>query len=164
MAQVLAPHGIRGEVRCRLLSDDPRRLAAGATGWLRVAGQEPRPARIVASRPGPRGAFLVKFEGVGDRSAAEALRGALLQIPVEQVRPLPEGSFYWFEVVGMEMVDEQGKALGTVSAIVRSAAHDLWEVTPSSGGPSFLVPAVRAFVRSVDRSARRIVVNLPPEL
>lgn len=164
VAKVLAPHGIRGEVRVEVLSDDPGRLASVRACWLRVAGGESRPAEIVAARPGPRGTAIVAFEGIGDRTAAEALRGALVEIPVERARPLPEGRFYLFELMGMEVVTEQGQRLGHISGVLRSPAHDIWEVSRPSGEQPVLIPAVRAFIGAVDRAARRVVVRLPEGL
>ena len=164
VARVLAPHGIRGEVRVEVLSDDPGRLASVQECWLRLAGGECRPAEVVAARPGPRGTAIVAFKGVADRTAAEALRGALVEIPVERCRPLPEGRFYLFELMGMEVVTDRGQRLGHISGVLRSPAHDIWEVSRPSGQPPVLIPAVRAFIEAVDRAARRVVVRLPEGL
>lgn len=163
VARVLAPHGIRGEVRAEVLSDDPQRLSSVQECWLRLPRGGSRPARISGVRPGPGGTAIVAFDGIGDRRAAEGLRGALVEVPADRCPPLPEGRFYLFELDGMEVVDEQGRHLGRVSGVLRSRAHDIWEVTRPAGRP-LLIPAVRAFVVKVDRGARRVVVRLPQGL
>jgi len=163
VAQVLAPHGVRGEVRVAVLSDDPGRLGSVRACWLRL-GDQVRPATVVSARPGPRGSVIVAFEGVTDRDQAEGLRGAWVEIPRDQVRPLPEGHFYLFELMGLEVWTHDGRYLGRVSGVLRSRAHDLWEVTPPAKGEPVLIPAVRSFVERVDREAGRILVRLPEGL
>ncbi|NLG68160.1 MAG: 16S rRNA processing protein RimM [Firmicutes bacterium] len=163
VAQVLAPHGVRGEVRVAVLGDDPGRLGSVRTCWLRL-GDQVRPAAIVSARPGPRGSVIVAFEGVTDRDQAERLRGAWVEIPGEQVRPLPEGHFYLFQLMGLEVWTQDGRCLGRISGVLRSRAHDLWEVTPPAGGEPVLIPAVLAFVERVEPEAGRVLVRLPEGL
>lgn len=164
VALVLGPHGIAGEVRVSPLTDDPGRLARLGACRVRLPDGSARTMRVAGGRPGPRGTMLLRLDGVRDRDRAESLRGAVLEIPVGDVPPLPEGYFYWFELVGMDVVTEEGEALGSVGGIARGRAQDLLEVQrPGRAGP-LLIPAVRAFVVTVDRNRKRLVVRLPPGL
>ncbi|MEW6046974.1 MAG: ribosome maturation factor RimM [Bacillota bacterium] len=164
VAKILAPHGIRGEVRAEVLSDDPARLASVGACFLRLSGGGAIQVEVVRARPGPRGSVIVAFSGIEDRDAAEKLRGALVEIPRDAVRPLPEGHIYLFELLGMEVVTEGGERVGRVTGVLRSPAHDIWEISRPEGGPPVLLPAVRVFVGAVDPAARRVVVRLPEGL
>lgn len=137
-------HGIRGEVVVDVLSDVPGRFDAGATVVL--AGNE---RTIVGSRP-HQGRLLVRFEGVGDRTAAELLRGATLEAPPADVSD--EETYYAHELVGMAVVDADGGDLGHVSALIElpeAAGYDLLEVTRADG-TSWLLPAVDDYVEVAD--------------
>ncbi len=150
--------GLRGELKL-----DPSRigagaLAAGMTVRASLADGTARELRIRSLRP-HKGRPLVSFEGVGDANAARALVGALLAIDRAAVE-LAAGEFFDEDLVGCELVDEQGRGLGAVVAVEHFPAQDVLRVGPRRA----LVPLVRAFVRAVDVGARRIEVSLPPGL
>lgn len=109
-------HGLRGEVAVALSSDREERLAPGAT--LLVDGG----ALVVASSRRHQDRWLVRFEGVDDRDAAEALRGTVLS-----AEPLAaaEGELWVHELIGCEVRDSTGAVLGTVEAVEANPASDL---------------------------------------
>jgi 16S rRNA processing protein RimM len=138
------PHGVRGDIYVDLITDREERVAVGARlqaggRWLTVA---------TARRAGTR--WLVHFEGVPDRTAAEKLVNLpLLAEPL----PTPDDGLYVHDLIGSEVVDTHGTVLGTCTSVLANPAHDILEL--STGG---LVPVV--FL--VEASAGRIVVD-PPE-
>jgi 16S rRNA processing protein RimM len=142
------PHGVRGEVTLTLLSRRPERVAVGARWW--VDGRE---VVVEAARP-HQGRYLVRITGVTDRTAAGALTGSRVfagPLPSE-----PDDEVVWVhEVVGAEVVDRTGRALGRVVAVEANPAHDL--LVLDGGG---LVPMV--FV--VEHGAGRVVVDPPDGL
>lgn len=140
-------HGLRGEVVVHLLSSEPEvRLAPGATLGRADGGP---PLTVVAARP-HQGRWLVRFEGVHDRSGADALRGVELH-----AEAIDDPDALWVhELVGAEVVDIAGTACGTVAAVLANPASDLLEL---EGGA--LVPVV--FVRGWDDDGR--VVIDPPD-
>jgi 16S rRNA processing protein RimM len=140
-------HGLRGEVVVHPVSNRPERFAAGAQ--LTVADVD---RRIVSSRP-HQDRYVVRFEGVEDRNAAEALRGA--RITGEPLGDPEDGEVWAHEVIGSEVLDRAGHFLGRVVAIEQNPAHDLLVL---DSGP--LVPMV--FV--VEQEAGRVVVDLPDGL
>lgn len=162
VARVRAPHGVRGELRVEPLTDDPGRLASLGPCRLRLPGGELRAARVVEVRPGPRASVLVRLEGVEDRTAAEALRGAYLEVPAGSAPPLPEGRYYVFQIVGCQVVDEGGALLGHIEEVLQTPAHDVWVVRRDRG--RLLLPAIRQVVQEVDVEAGRVVVRVPPGL
>lgn len=140
-------HGLRGEVVVHPVSNRPERFAAGSV--VDVAGV---PRRIETSRAqGDK--YVVRFEGVTDRDAAERLRGA--RLTGEPLGEAPEGEVWVHEVIGSEVVDRAGTVLGRVEAIEANPASDLMVL---DGGA--LVPMV--FV--VEQERGRVVVDVPEGL
>jgi 16S rRNA processing protein RimM len=147
VGRVVKPHGIQGEVVVVAITNHPERFAAGNHVW--VDGVE---RAIVTSRP-HQDRWLLRFDGVPDRTAAEGLRGAALT--AEPLEDAPEGEVWVHEVVGAEVVDRAGAPIGVVTAVEANPAHDLLVL---EGGT--LVPMV--FV--VDQQPGRVVVDVPEGL
>jgi 16S rRNA processing protein RimM len=154
VGRVAKAHGIRGEVAIDLYSDAPDRFAPGAR---LLAGDD---IFIVETSREHQGRVLVRFEGVRDRNGAERLRGTELTIAASDARALEEWSFYPHQLVGLSVVDTEGRALGTMTRVDESPGGDLWIVKTDDS--EVLMPAVREIVRDVDLEKNRIVVE-PPE-
>jgi 16S rRNA processing protein RimM len=134
---------VRGWLRVR--SDDPQALAAAPEWWI---GGE---ARRVEETKLHSGTLLAKLAGIESPERARGLRGGAVAIP----RPDPgEGRYYWAELVGLEVVNGRGVALGAVRRMSFNGAHDVMEL---EGGR--LLPWVPAVVKRVDLAARRIEVE-----
>jgi len=163
VGRVLRPHGVHGELLVEVLSDAPERFAPGA----RVAAGDPEaggPLRLleVSGARLHQGRMLLRFAGVVDRDTAEPLRGSLLSIPAEAARELGPDEFWRHQLVGLAVVDSEGRDRGVVSDVLPGAAHDLLQVRRPDGG-AVLVPAVAALVQ-VQADAGRIVVEALPGL
>lgn len=156
VARVIAPHGVRGEVKCQVLTDFPERLRTGRRVFV---GEPPRPVSIRAARLLPSAIYL-SLDAVGDRDAAESLRGALIRVPEVEAAPLPEGQFFWHQVLGLRVEDEQGSQLGKVADIIESGASHVY-VVRGPGGET-LVPALKEFVTAIEPDQGRLVVRLLP--
>ena len=143
-------HGLRGEVSITFVSNRPERAAPGAV--LRAGNR----LLVIASSRRHQGKWLVKFDGVDDRSSAEALKGTLLTAePLTAAAPLADGEFWVHELIGSSVVDTTGNALGTVVGIEANPAHDLLVLDTDA-----LVPMV--FV--VERVDGVVVVDPPAGL
>jgi 16S rRNA processing protein RimM len=138
-----------------VLTDRPERLDQGALLYLE---DEDQPRRIIAVEPGGRQP-VIRLEGVDHREQAEALRGRYLEVDRE---PLPEGSYYWHEIVGLQVRDEAGQPLGTVVEVFRAGENEVYRVE-SEGGPELLLPALRDVVRAIDREAGTMTVRYEAE-
>ncbi len=144
-----------------LHTDHPERFAPGNTFTLEHAGVS-RPVQVTAARE-HQGRMLVSFAGIGDRTAAEQLRGGMLFVAAEAAAPAESGRYYPHDLEGAAVVDAEGETLGTLVDVMENPANDLWVVrTPD--GKDVLVPAVRAIVVSVEPAAHRIVLRPPPGL
>ncbi|MEO6361245.1 MAG: ribosome maturation factor RimM [Sphingomicrobium sp.] len=149
LAAVAGAHGVKGEVRLKLFTDSSANLAVHAT--LLVGGL---PRRLITVREGGKTA-VARFEGVADRSAAEALRGSLVEVDRDALPALEEGEYYHSDLVGLPCFDADGRQLGTVVEVENFGAGDLLEVETEAGRRS-LIP-FRAGI--ADLNAGRIVLD-----
>lgn len=160
IGHVVKPHGLRGEVAVRVTTDVPDRLAAGVPVW--VAGV----ATTVATAREHQGRMLVRFADVTDRTAAERLRGATVEAAPVATEELD--TYLAAELIGVPVVDGDGAALGTVTALVEMpavAGYDLLEVVGPDGG-RWLLPAADELVEAVEDAdgLRLVATDLPDGL
>ena len=132
LAAVAGAHGIHGEVRLKLFTDSADGLARYAR--LYVGGVE---RRLVKVRGDNKGATAL-FEGVADRTAAEALRGSLVEIDRDVLPPLEPDEYYHADIIGLPCVDRSGGPLGSVVAVENFGAGDLLEVEDVTGRRSLI--------------------------
>jgi len=132
LAAVAGAHGIKGELRLKLFADSVESLSRHQR--LHVGGRE---LALKDIKDGGKTA-IARFEGVSDRSAAEALRGSLVEVDRDQLPPLEAGEYYHADLVGLPCVDEAGAAVGTVVAVENFGAGDLLEVERPDGKRSLI--------------------------
>jgi 16S rRNA processing protein RimM len=156
VAQIGAPHGVRGEVKLWPFTQDPESVRD--YGPLETEDGATR-FEIEALRPA-KDHLVVRLKGVNDRNAAERLTNTKLFVARER---LPEtqadDEFYHADLIGLAVVDSTGNALGSVAAIHNFGAGDLVEVKPTQGNKTVLLPFMEATVPVVDIAGRRIVVD-----
>ncbi len=156
IGRIERPFGVKGEVKVRSLSDVPGRFDhLGKVSIVEAGGQ--RSERTVAQVRRAGAAYLVKFDGITTPEDAALLRGALVQIPRE---PLPAGSkdvFYECDLIGLSVVDESGRHLGTVDQLWELPGHHVFVV--KRDGRELLIPAAKSFVKSVDVAGGQMVVK-----
>ena len=154
VGRIARAHGIRGEVSIEPLSEIAARFEAGSELHL----EDGRRLTVAASRTHGR-RVLVKFEEVSDRDDAEQLRGGVLVVPADSAPAPPGGSFWIHQVVGLEVVTEDGRSLGKIREVQGNPANDLW-VTESGT----LIPAIRDVVTEVDLAGGRVTIRDLPGL
>jgi 16S rRNA processing protein RimM len=153
MGRVVAAVGIRGEVRVKAFTEEPEGLARYERWVVKTAdGWREMPLEGFALRP--NGA-VARLAGCEDRDAAERLRGADIAVPREDLGDAEEGKVYWVDLVGLDVVDEQGGRLGTVDSFFETGSTSVMVV---AGERERMIPFVDAYVKSIDRDAKRIVV------
>src|SRR5919112_1999452 len=111
LAAVAGAHGVKGEVRLKLFSDSAASLASHRNVY--VGGVE---RGVLNVREGGKTA-VARFEGVADRSAAEALRGQLVEVDRSALPPLEEGEYYHVDLIGLPCENRAGERVGTVVAV-----------------------------------------------
>ena len=146
VGRITKPHGIKGEVMVLLVTDRTERVAPGMV----LSTDRDRTLRVLASSPHQHG-WIVAFEGVADRSAAEGLRDVILR-----AEPIDDPDALWVhELIGSNVVDVEGNVLGTVASVEANPASDI--LVLDGGG---LVPA--RFI--VDRGEGTVTVEVPEGL
>ena len=151
MGRVLAPQGLRGEVRVEVLTDFRERFDPGSCLFI-----EGRPVVVERSRWQGK-AFIVKFDAIADRTAAEGLRGReITAAPLEDA--LEEGTYYRDDLIGLEVVGVSGEALGKLTDILATGSNDVYVVRGPKG--ELLLPATDDVIREVDVPGERMVVDV----
>lgn len=130
LAAIIGAHGVTGEVRLKLFTDDLKRYPTLNAGS--------RVFTLKSIRPGPNGA-VARIAEVTDRNAAEALRGTELTVARSTLPPLAEGEYYHADLLGQDAVSTEGEALGRIVAVENFGAGDLIEIERENGR-RFLVP------------------------
>lgn len=157
VAQIGAPHGVRGEVRLWPFTADP--MALSEYGMLQ-SEDGAQQFEIETLRPA-KDHLIARLHGVADRTAAERLKNLKLYVPRERLPPPEADEFYYTDLLGLPVFDTRGAQLGAVAAVHNFGAGDLLEVQPAAGGAPVLLTFTQAVVPLVDLSARRVVVDPP---
>ena len=157
LGRIVGAHGIRGEVVIHTYTAAPEDI--GAYGPLSDANGT-RSFEIESARVTAKG-VVARLAGVGDRNAAEALKGVELYVDRDRLPAAAEGEFYHADLVGLTAVDAEGKRIGEILAVQNYGAGDLLEIRLAGSGKTELVPFTDAFVPDVDVKAKVVVVVLP---
>jgi len=157
---ITSPHGVHGQVRVFPLTDFPERFATLRQVLL---GPDAHPVGVRFTGT-VKNLIILTLDGVADRDAAEKLRQQYLQVPRSEVYPLPEGRYYVFDLIGLDVVDPDGRPLGKLVEVdTGNPVHDIYvvEVAPRK---QYMVPAVKEFVKAIDLQKGHIVVAPIPGL
>jgi len=157
LGRISGPHGIKGWTRIR--SDtEPKDAIFEYQPWL--IGEEQRPTQVVQGKW--QGKHLVAaLQGVSDRDAAESLAGKNIRVYRDQLPDLPDTQYYWTDLIGLTVFNQDGLELGTISEMIATGANDVMRV---QGDRERLIPFIRnAYVAQVDLQARRVTVNWDPD-
>ena len=158
MGRVVGAFGVNGWVKVKAFTETagtlgtfPKWLLHSREGWREVDVEG-----FEVHSKGP----VAKLAGVHDRDAADALRGTEVAVTRESLGEPDEGTVYWMDLVGLEVVDEQGARLGEVEGLFETGATSVLVV---KGAKERLIPFVPDYVKAVDREARRITVDWKPD-
>ncbi len=152
---IAGSYGVAGEARIKSFCAEPS--AIGDYGPL-FTEDGTKTFHITLTRP-VTGGFGARIAGVATKEQADGLRGVSLFAPRAALPALPDDEFYYADLIGLDVVDTGGAALGAVKAVHNHGAGDILEV----GVSGLLIPFTRAAVPTVDLAARRVVVDLPAE-
>ena len=159
VGRVVRPHGVRGALLVEPYSDAIAELHAGSHVFL---GPHAVAATVTRSHALTRG-YLLSLRECLDRESAEAWRGVEVRVPVESVPPLPEGTYYHGDILGLAVVASDGTALGQVVEILQTGANDVYVVRDAEER-ELLLPAIASEIREIDLGSGRMVVDLIPGL
>jgi 16S rRNA processing protein RimM len=163
VGEILRPHGIRGELRMRVLTDNPDQLSKLDTVYLADSSANPelREFALTGLRFNKEYALL-SLEGCRNRDDAERLRGFTVLISIDQAAPLGEGQYYLFQLIGMRVIAEQND-LGPIKDVLQTGANDVYIVDSDDYG-EILIPAHDETILRIDFDAGIIHMALPEGL
>lgn len=150
------PHGVRGELIMDVHTDFPERLRAGTKVFL---GDEHTAIKIASARPRGGSGLLVSFSGLATPEAVGHLRNTWVYVPAADRPPLPEGQVYHHEILGMNVITDDGRVLGELTEILSTGANDVYVVTSEDNKES-LLPAIPDVILGIDAAKREIKVHL----
>ncbi len=159
VAAVATAHGLRGALKLRCFTERPEDAVAYGPVYDRH-GNRLFALKVIGRA---RGGVLVEAEGIGDRNAAEALRGTELFVPRAALPDLGPDEFYHTDLEGLDVLRPDGARLGVVRALANFGAGDILEVL-ADDGRTHALPFDQETVRTVDLEAGRLVVEPPPGL
>lgn len=159
VGRVVRPHGVRGTLLVEPISDLIHSLEPGTEVHL---AREERPTRVVYLKA-HKDRYLLQVADCNDRDEAEQWRGAEVLLAGDRTEELPEGTYYHWQIIGLQVVTESGEALGTVSRILETGANDVY-VVEREGEKELLLPAIDSVLQEIDLAQERIVVRLLPGL
>ena len=162
LATIVRPHGLKGEVKLSLSCKGLDRLENCASLRLVKEGKELKTVTIIRSFMHPDGGAVVRLKEVVGVDEAESLRGAYLAVREGEQAPLPEGTYYSDDLLGLAVVTPSGVSLGRIEEVMDNLANGVYVVR--DGEKEILVPALKSVVREVDLKGRRMVVDLPEEI
>ncbi|MDR3576267.1 MAG: ribosome maturation factor RimM [Anaerolineaceae bacterium] len=151
------PHGVQGELLMDVDTDFPERLTPGKTVYV---GERRDPFQINSIRAQDK-TLLLKLKNVDDVDQAGKLRNKRVYVKTKGLPPLPEGEYYFHQLVGLKVVDETGNLLGSLVEILKTGANDVY-VVRAEDGTETLLPAIDPVILEVDLERSEIRVR-PPE-
>ncbi len=151
IGRILAPWGIKGKLKVKVITDFPQRFAPSSTVYVN------RQPMTIDSTEWYKSKAIIKLNTIDNIEAAQRLRGQPIEIHHSQVYSLPEGQYYHFQLIGLEVWTTQGELLGNITEILTAESNDNYVVKGDKG--EILIPAVEDVVKSIDLNKGRIVIE-----
>ncbi|NTU84049.1 MAG: 16S rRNA processing protein RimM [Chloroflexales bacterium] len=155
---VVAPFGVKGQVKLKAFTDRPDHIARRVhTLYLKLSGQtsEQTLVRLHEHKPG---LLILTLQGINDREAADALRGAEVYIREADAAPLAKDEYFIHQLIGLAAVTADGQPIGKVRQVLETGAAEVLVVT-RPGQPDALIPMVHDFIASLDIPGGQVVIT-----
>ncbi|BBM17654.1 MULTISPECIES: ribosome maturation factor RimM [Enterococcus] len=163
VGKIVNTHGIRGEVRVISSTDfTEERYRVGEQLFLFRENQETLPLTIASYRR-HKNFDLLSFEGYPNINQVEPFRDGILKISEKQMGELDEHEYYYHEIIGLTVVDEDDKEIGKITEILSPGANDVW-VVKRKGQKDALIPYIESVVKDIDLTEGIVHVEIPEGL
>jgi 16S rRNA processing protein RimM len=159
IGKVRRPHGVRGEVVAEIYTDFPEKIIPKTTIFL---GEKHSKFTIKSSRQHNEG-LIIGFEGVNSPEEAGRFRNQVLSISSLEASELPEDGYYFHDLLGLAVEDEEGKPIGSLVEILETGANDVY-VVKNDAGHELLLPAIREVILKVDLNSKKMKIHMLPGL
>ena len=151
IGQILAPWGTKGKLKVKVATDFPQRFTPSSTVYVN------RQSMTIDSAEWHKGSVIIKLNTIDSIEAAQRLKGQPLEIHRSQLKPLPEGQYYHFQLIGLEVWTTQGELLGNIAEILTAESNDTYIVHGTQG--EILIPAIEDIVKSIDLNEGHIIIE-----
>jgi 16S rRNA processing protein RimM len=163
VGKIVNTHGIKGEVRVISQTDFPEeRYRQGERLTLFRENQAPLELTISGHRK-HKNFDLLTFEGYPNINDVEPFRNGILKVSKDELGELAENEFYYHEIIGLTVVDEQVKVIGKIKEILSPGANDVW-VVQRKGKKDALIPYIESVVKQIDLAQGEVHVEIPEGL
>ncbi len=160
IGKILSPHGTGGMVKVYPYSDFPERVYL--LEEVKVELESGSHIYMVEKASLHGKYWLIKLQEIDTREEAYSLGGSLIRVPKEQRMPVPEGTFYHDQLIGLQVYLDQGNLLGSITEVIKSGGHDqLILARADQKDKTYIIPAVKEFIKQVDLSKGFMIVDLP---
>jgi 16S rRNA processing protein RimM len=157
IGKTIKPFGVKGEMKIEPMTDFPERFKdLNRVHLVSPAGKE-IVCDIVSVRYAGESPLLV-FSGFDSPEKARVLNGWFIKVPEESAVPLPDGQYYWYELIGMEVLSEGGEKLGAIVDIFETGSNDVYVM--KRGRQEVYLPATKEVIKRIDKKARQMVIHL----
>lgn len=158
VGKIVNTHGIKGEVKVVPITDFPEeRFKVG--NKLTVEGATNVEVTITSVRV-HKGLTMLTFEGYTDINQVLPFKGHDLSVADADLQELEEGEYYYKDLIGLTVIDQDDQTLGTVSEILAPGANDVW-VIPRPGKKDILLPFLKSVVLDIDLTNKVAHVDVP---
>jgi 16S rRNA processing protein RimM len=158
VARILTPWGLKGDIRIQVVTDFPDRFRRNLSVWL---GPDRIPARIERARPYKEG-ILLKLRGHNTPEHVSQFAGMDVFVAAEDAVELPEGDYFYHQIIGLAVQTEDGAVIGQVEEIIATGSNDVYIVKGENG--EIPIPALDTVILDIDLARGILVVRLPEGL
>jgi len=151
IGKIIAPWGIKGKLKVKVVTDFPQRFTPCSKIYIN------RQPMTINSTEWHKGKAIIKVNTIDSIEDAQRLRGQAIEIHHSQVYSLPEGQYYHFELIGLEVWTTEGELLGNVTKILTAESNDNYVVRGAKG--EILIPAIEDVIKSIDLDKGRMVIE-----
>ncbi|MFJ7161177.1 ribosome maturation factor RimM [Bacillus safensis] len=160
VGKIVNTHGVRGEVRVVSKTDFPEeRYKKGSVLYIFKQGQSEPLKVTVASHRQHKQFDLLTFEEINSLNEAEHLKESILKVEKEHLGSLDEGEFYFHQIIGCEVYDEEDKLIGQIKEILTPGANDVW-VVGRKDKKDALIPYIPSVVKKIDISSKTVHIEV----
>lgn len=151
IGKIIAPWGVKGQLKVKTITDFPERFSPSSKVYIN------RQPMTIKSTVWQKDRAIIKLGHIDSAQDAQRLRGQPIEIHRSQLKALPEGRYYHFQLTGLEVWTTQGEHLGSISKILTTASNDIYVVNGTKG--EVLIPAVEDVIKSVELDKGRLVIE-----
>jgi 16S rRNA processing protein RimM len=160
VGKIVNTHGVRGEVRVISKTDFPEeRYKKGNKLYFQPEHSQEMLELIVSSHRQHKQFDLLTFKGYESLNEVEFLKGGILKVSEDQLQELDDDEFYYHEIIGCEVISEEGEIIGKVEEILSPGANDVW-VIQRPKGKDVLIPYIEDVVKEVNVSKKQVTIHV----